>query len=163
MCNLSIFRKNGESVYSLNAVHDESGYTLLESLFQLVIAAAFLQLIVLFLLFKESAHHQLTDTQTTEWELFMVDLQMDLLKVQGIDVNDQGSILTVFMKDEKEDKEYSSIGGVVRRRVGNQGHVPLLTHVRTLHFTDEGPLLAVSVTLQDGTERLRRVAVGVGE
>lgn len=150
-------------MFPLNTVHDESGYTLLESLFQLVIAAAFLHLIVLFLMYKESAQHQLTDSQTTEWELFMVDLQMDLSAVQLIDVNENGTILTVYMKDAEENKEYSSVGGVVRRRVGNQGHVPLLTQVQSLRFTDEGHLIAVSVTLQDGTERIRRVAVGLSE
>ncbi|WP_158541018.1 competence type IV pilus minor pilin ComGF [Sporosarcina sp. BI001-red] len=147
----------------MNKVRNESGYTLLESLFQLIIAATFLHLIVLFLLFKESTHHQLTDSQTTEWELFMVDLQLDLSVVQTINVNDTGTVLTVYSMDVEDNKEYSTVGGVVRRRVGNQGHVPLLTYVQSVRFIDEGPMVAVSVTLQDGTERLRRVAVGLRE
>ncbi|REB10042.1 hypothetical protein DVB69_04340 [Sporosarcina sp. BI001-red] len=150
-------------MYTVNKVRNESGYTLLESLFQLIIAATFLHLIVLFLLFKESTHHQLTDSQTTEWELFMVDLQLDLSVVQTINVNDTGTVLTVYSMDVEDNKEYSTVGGVVRRRVGNQGHVPLLTYVQSVRFIDEGPMVAVSVTLQDGTERLRRVAVGLRE
>ncbi len=150
-------------MYTVKEARHESGYTLLESLFQLLIAAAFLHLIIMFLLFKESTHSQLTDSQTTEWELFMVDLQTDLSAVQMIGVNNDGTILTAFTMDTSTNTEYSSVGGVIRRRVGSQGHVPLLTNVQKVNFVDEGPLLVVSVTLQDGTERQRRVAVGLSE
>ncbi|MCM3757011.1 ComGF family competence protein [Sporosarcina aquimarina] len=147
----------------MKKTRNESGYTLLESLFQLIIAAAFLHLIILFLLFKESTYNQLTDSQTTEWELFMVDLQTDLSAVKRIELNTEGTILTAFMMDTSTNTEYSNVGGVIRRRVGSQGHVPLLTNVQKVIFVDEGPLLVVSVTLQDGTERQRRVAVGLSE
>lgn len=147
----------------MNSVRRESGYTLLESLLQLVIAAAFLHLIVLFLLYKESAYHQLTDSQSIEWELFMVDLQADLSAVTRIRVSSDGTVLTAYTLNPSNDTEYSSVGGVIRRRVASQGHVPLLTNVQKVKFIDEGPLLVVSVTLQDGTERQRRVAVGIRE
>lgn len=147
----------------MNSVRNESGYTLLESLLQLVITAAFLHLLVLFLLFKESTHNQLADSQTAEWELFMIDLQADLSAVTGIGVNADGTILTAYKANASQDIEFSSVGGVIRRRIGSQGHVPLLTHVRNVEFIDEGPLIVVAVTHLDGTERLRRVAVGLRE
>ncbi|MBD7906811.1 competence type IV pilus minor pilin ComGF [Sporosarcina gallistercoris] len=147
----------------MNSVRQESGYTLLESLLQLVIAAAFLHLLVLFLLFKESAHHQLADSQSAEWELFMVDLQADLSAVTRIGVNADGTVLTAYKVNALQDIEFSSVGGVIRRRIGSQGHVPLLTNVQKVKFIDEGPLLVVAVTHQDGTERQRRVAVGLRE
>ncbi|WP_432355262.1 competence type IV pilus minor pilin ComGF [Sporosarcina sp. A2] len=147
----------------MNFINKESGFTLLESLFQLLIAAAFLHLIILFLLFKESTHQQLTDSQAIEWELFMVDIQKDLSSTHSIYINDKGTILNALSVDGKSDIEYSAVGGVVRKRVGNQGHVPLLTKIQRVEFIDEGPLVAVSVTLLDGSERLRRVAIGFAE
>ncbi len=93
----------------------------------------------------------------------MVDLQTDLSAVKTIGVNTDGTVLTAFMMDTSANTEYSNVGGVIRRRVGSQGHVPLLTNVQKVNFVDEGPLLVVSVTLQDGTKRQRRVAVGLSE
>ena len=147
----------------MNRTRSEAGFTLVESLFQLIIALAFLHLIVLFLLFKDSTHQRLTDSLSTEWELFMVDLQTDLAEIQTIEVKQNGTMLIAHKPLASEDTEYTNVGGVIRRRVDGQGHVPLLTSVKDVQFIDEGPLLQVLVTLSDGTERQRRIAVGLFE
>ena len=148
-------------MYQMRKLTNESGFTLLESLFHLLITIAFLHLIVLFLLFKDVTHNQLTDSLTTEWELFMVDIQADLSAVQSIKVTQNGTMLTANMMNEAKLAEYTNVGGVLRRRLASQGHVPLLTHVQSVEFIEEGPLLNVLVTLQDGTKRQRRVAIGL--
>lgn len=151
--------------------YDQSGFTLLESLFQLLITIAFLHLIILFLLFKDATHHQLTDSSTIEWELFMIDLQSDLSEVKSINISNNGMMLTAHKSDPENKTEYTISGneenspkiGVIRRRLGDKGHVPFLTYVQAVKFVDEGALLNVSVTLVDGTERQRRIAVGLVE
>ncbi|MDW0108936.1 competence type IV pilus minor pilin ComGF [Sporosarcina aquimarina] len=141
----------------------EDGFTLLESLFQLVIAIAFLHLIVLFLLFKDASYKQLTDSKTIEWELFMIDMQKDLEAVTAIDINAGGSVLNAYSEEIGNKKEYSSVGGVIRRRIGNQGHVPLLTSVHSVQFIEEGTAVTVIATLQNGTKRQRSVSIGFAE
>jgi len=141
----------------------QAGFTLLESLFQLLIAAAFLHLIVLFLFFKESVHERMADSSLIEWELFMVDLQHDLADAEALTVNRYGTQFTIIPDGGGRLIEYRSVNGVIVRRKDQQGHVPLLTSVRSASFTRQSEELTAVVVLEDGTERTRRVAVGTTE
>ncbi|WP_040286603.1 competence type IV pilus minor pilin ComGF [Sporosarcina koreensis] len=146
----------------MNTRTDESGFTLLESLFQLLIAVAFLHLIVLFLLFKDTVHTQLTDSHAVEWELFMVDLQRDLSDVISVRVSADGKSFTVLNASDQT-VDYSTVNHVIRRRIGHEGHVPLLTSVQTAVFSLEDEYMEVSVLTSGSRERTRRVAVGLAE
>ncbi|WHT47487.1 hypothetical protein QNH10_15100 [Sporosarcina thermotolerans] len=65
---------------------NEKGFTFLESIFHLLIAAIFLQFVVLFFYWKSPIERQLEDYFATEWELFAIDLQTLLLEVEDFNV-----------------------------------------------------------------------------
>ena len=54
---------------------NDRGYTLIESLFQLVLFALFVQLFLLFFYWKAPIERQYTNMSSGAWELFAVDLQ----------------------------------------------------------------------------------------
>ncbi|GKV68093.1 hypothetical protein NCCP2716_05910 [Sporosarcina sp. NCCP-2716] len=143
--------------------HREGGFTLLESLFQILIAAAFLHLIVLFLFFKESVHERMAVSSLIEWELFLVDLQHDLADTETLTFNRNGTQFTIIPAGGGRLIEYRSVNGVIVRRKDQQGHVPLLTSVRSAVFTRQDEMLTIDVVLDDGTGRTRRVAVGTAQ
>ena len=137
---------------------DERGYTLLESIFQLLIMAAFIHLFVLFFLWKGPIEQQYSDYSSTEWELFSADLQQLLADVSEIRLMSNGKAIRLRRNQETIDIEQS--GTVIRKRVGGDGHVPLFTGIHSATYTFDGKALTAFVTMQDGSVKVRGFAVG---
>ncbi|MFJ7933741.1 competence type IV pilus minor pilin ComGF [Sporosarcina sp. NPDC096371] len=137
---------------------DERGYTLLESIFQLLIMTAFIHLFVLFFLWKGPIEQQYNDYTSTEWELFSADLQQLLVNVSEIRIMGNGTAIRLRSNQETIDIEQS--GATIRKRVSGDGHVPLFTGIRSAAYTFDGMALTVSVTMQDGSVKVRGFAVG---
>lgn len=138
---------------------DERGYTFIESLFQLIILAILVQLILLFFLWKAPIENQYSDMAATDWELFAVDMQRLLSNVQQIEVYPTGRGITFSNMRGIIDVEQGT--GVIRKKVFGQGHVPLLTNVRSVVFHLEGSTLFADVTRLDGSQKERGFAIGL--
>lgn len=135
------------------------GYTLIDSLFQLIIFIIFAHLIVLFFLWKAPIDRQYGNLSTSEWELFAANLQKELAHVSQFNINtDQKG----FMIETPRGRiNFDQGNGVIRKRVDGQGHVPFLTKVSTATFTQSSTALFVEVTLLDGTRKERDFAIGL--
>ena len=138
---------------------DEQGYTLIESIFQLIILAVFVQLFLLFFLWKAPIENQYSNMAAIDWELFAVDMQRLVSGVQQVEVYPTGQGITFLNERGLISVEQGT--GVIRKRVYGQGHVPLLTSVRTATFSLEGSTLFVYVTLLNGSQKERGFAVGL--
>ena len=138
---------------------DERGYTFLESIFQLLIMALFLQLFVLFFFWKEPIERQYADYGSTEWELFAMDLQLLLAEVSTIEVSDAGE--TLRFRNARGNIDIEQNGSVIRKRVNGNGHIPLLTSVRSAVFSIDGIGVTTQVVLADGTQKERRFVIGL--
>ena len=80
---------------------NESGYSLLEALFQLLIMGIFLNFVVLLFYWKLPVERQLQDYYATEWELFAIDLQALLIEVEDFNVL-WGDRDISFVNDKRE-------------------------------------------------------------
>ena len=138
---------------------NERGYTFLESIFQLLIMALFLQLFVLFFFWKEPIERQYADYGSTEWELFAMDLQQLLAEVSTIEVSDAGE--TLRFRNARGNIDIEQNGSVIRKRVNGNGHIPLLTSVRSAVFSIDGIGVTTQVVLADGTQKERRFVIGL--
>lgn len=135
------------------------GYTLIESLFQLIIFTVFAHLIVSFFLWKEPIDRQYGNLSTSEWELFAANMQKELTQVSqfSINANQKGFVI----QTTRGRINFDQSSNVIRKRVIGQGHVPFLTKVSTATFTQSGTALFVEVTLLDGTRKERDFAFGL--
>lgn len=138
---------------------DEQGYTFIESPFQLIILAVFVQLFLLFFLWKGPIEQQYADMSAQDWELFAVDMQQLLSDVQQISIYPTGRGIT--FTNERGVIDIDQGTGVIRKRVYGVGHVPLLTNVYTALFSLDGSTLYADVTLLDGTQRKRGFVIGL--
>ena len=138
---------------------NEAGYSLLESLFHLVIMGILLQFAILFFYWKMPIERQLEDFYGTEWELFAIDLQRLLVDVEDVDVLFGGRAIS-FTNDRGE-IQIGQSNSVIRKLTNTNGHIPLYTNIYNVTFTQEGYELNVVVTMTDGTERERRFAIGL--
>ena len=138
---------------------DEQGYTLLESLFQLLIMTAFIHLLLMFFFWKGSIEQQYADYTSMQWELFSADLQQLLVEVSEIQLLNGDKVIRFRNIRGSVDIEQS--GSVIRKRVTGDGHVPLFTGIRSVVFTLDSMTLTVLVTMLDGTVKVRGFAVGL--
>lgn len=137
---------------------NESGYSLLEALFQLLIMGIFLHFVVLFFYWKLPVERQLQDYYSTEWELFAIDLQALLIDVEDFDVLWGDRVIS--FTNERGKIEVGQSNSVIRKLTFSTGHIPLFTNVASVVFTHEGHELNVEVTMLDGRKRERRFAIG---
>lgn len=138
---------------------NEAGYTLLESLFHLVILGIFLHFVILFFYWKQPIDRQLQDYYATEWELFAIDLQALLVEVE--DFNVLMGNRAISFTNERGKIEVGQNNYVIRKLTNSTGHIPLFTNVSNVIFTREELELNVEVTMLDGTKRERRFAIGL--
>lgn len=137
---------------------NQSGYTLIESLFQLIILSIFLQLFVLFFFWKSPIEEQYSDVNSMEWELFAIDLQQLLVEVQEIELI-SGNMGIQFRTGENSIRVEKS-SSVIRKRTNKLGHVPLLTGIQSVTFSLTGINLNADVIMLDGSQKERSFAVG---
>lgn len=145
-------------MYRYLIVHNQRGYTLIESLFQLAIFAVFVQLLVLFFLWKSPIEKQYSSMTNTAWELFVVDMQAALIDVHKFDIHANSRGLQLVNNRGVIDIEQNH--NVIRKKVDGLGHVPFLTDVQSTIFTFDGTTLLIDVTMLDGTRKERDFAVG---
>jgi len=138
---------------------DERGYTLLESILQLLIMTAFIHLVLLFFFWKGSIEQQYADHTSTQWELFSAELQQLLAEVSEIQLLDSNKV--VHFRNDHGSVDIEQNGTLIRKRVTGDGHVPLLTDVRSVVFTLDSMTLTVLVTMLDGSVKVRGFAVGL--
>ncbi|MCM3743342.1 ComGF family competence protein [Sporosarcina luteola] len=143
---------------SILKLRDESGYSLLDVLFQLLIMGIFLHFFVLFFYWKLPIERQLQDYYSTEWELFAIDLQALLVDVDNFDVH-LGERAISFTT-ERGRIEVGQSGSVIRKLINKTGYIPLFTNISSVAFSHEGYELNMEVTMLDGQKRERRLAIG---
>lgn len=137
---------------------NESGYSLLEAMFQLLIMGIFLQFVVLFFYWKLPIERQLQDYYATEWELFVIDLQALLVDVE--DFNVLVGNRAISFTNERGKIEVGQSNYVIRKLTHSTGYIPVFTNISSVVFTHEGYELDVEVTMLDGRKRERRFAIG---
>lgn len=139
-------------------VKQEAGYTLLETIFQIMIFAMFTQLFLLFFYWKAPIERQYNDLAAIQWELFAADIQEELVNLQTIEVIRDGR--GIRFKTNRGSIVIEENNDVIRKTVDRQGHVPFLTEVSSATFTLNGSILFVEAVMQDGTRKERDFTIG---
>lgn len=98
------------------------------------------------------AHH-IGDPSSIEWELFRYELADYLGEVEGVQILEGGSRLLIITGDKVTEIGHYPATSLIRKRVNDQGHEPMLTRVRSVRFSVEEGVLSVSAVFMDGKER----------
>lgn len=146
-------------MHRLLRIDNDRGFTLIESILQLMIFVVFIHLVILFIFWKEPIERQYNNMSDADWELFVVDLQDSIIDVEDFRIHDDKRGLEFVTGRGRIDIEYRN--GVIRKRIDGLGHIPFLTEVNKTQFTFDGIRLSVDVTMLDGTRRERTFAVGL--
>ncbi|WP_054768298.1 competence type IV pilus minor pilin ComGF [Lysinibacillus parviboronicapiens] len=139
---------------------NEKGYTLLESLLQVVVFVLISHLfIVIMLWYAEMKTTILTDEQT-KWELFVYDLNMYLVDVSSFTMRDDQKRITFQVSNSLH--HIDCYNNIIRNQV-NGGHVPLLIGLRSCQFQFKNNELTVAVEFSSGLQKERTYYVPIIE
>lgn len=139
---------------------NEKGYTLLESIVQLVIFVMLIHMMVLFLYWRAPAESFYANSASAEWELFSIELQGMLERVKSftvtqnceiVFVNDRGKITAQFHENK------------IRKLVDGAGHVPLLMNVKSCSYRQTGNELYLKIEYTNKTVQEGTFAIGLYE
>lgn len=137
---------------------NEKGYSLVESVIQLLIFIMLIQLTVLFFYWKAPVDNVYQGDLLGEWELFSLELQELLEEV--IVVEEVKSTLITFhtKKGRMTIQQYDKM---LRKVVNGAGHVPLLMNVKSSKFTVKDRELKIAVEMKNGMRKERTFAIGL--
>ncbi|WP_159103120.1 competence type IV pilus minor pilin ComGF [Paenilisteria weihenstephanensis] len=125
---------------------NKEAFTLLESLFSLLILIIVTSFIPLIFQSYQSVLKVMDVDKNYEWQLFMNQTRKEIYQGTGFIVTDHAII---FSSQSKQIK-YEGYQNMVRRSVDNKGHEPLLTTIKQDKWTktNDGRLI-YEVTFED--------------
>lgn len=132
----------------------ERGFTLLDSLLQLMILVLFAHFFLLFFSWYAQKNNGMFNNNELHWELFAFQLQKELTHTENFTYN--STIPKIIYSIDRGDVSVSNMSGELRRGIGYQ---PLLFGVAQLKFDYLEYTLRMKVKFHDGTERSREYIV----
>jgi len=141
----------------MRSILTNQGYTLIESLVQLLVLILFSQLLFFYSAWMKDLDELYLTREHEEWELFSLDIENYFHEIQTIEElpNYNGIRLT---KDGVEyDIEIS--GDLIRKQKNRLGHEPMLLHIQRGRFEIKDSKIIVWVQFKNGVikERLYEV------
>lgn len=140
----------------LNRVSNERGFTLLESLLQLVVLVLFSSISILIILWAREIQDINQIKHDVNWELFVYDMQQyNQNSLSG------GVVSSGMMKFKPADDEenrtffYEKPNDHIRKRSNKGGNETMLPFVKQLHYEQLGNEIVMKVVTEDGKLRER--------
>lgn len=141
-----------------NYLKDERGYTLVESILQLVILLLMVQCMVLLFYWKISIDNHIGTQTFRQFELFSIELQQILESVEKIEIQNGRRRLQV--QNELKYLIVEQSGTVIRQRSDKGGHIPLFVDIRDMQLMIDGQQLHVEIITTQGQELKRTFVIG---
>lgn len=138
---------------------NEKGYTLLEALFQLVVFVILSHIFILIMLWYAEMKSTVFAIEHTKWELFVNDVNKYFVDVMSFEVNDKNLEMTFETPDGVYSMEYYQ--NIIRKKVNNLGHEPLLIGIKSGHFYYENEVLTIAVEFSNGIKKERTYYVPI--
>lgn len=142
----------------MHYVREARGYTLVEMLFQLVVVILFAHLLVFIVLWYAKFQDVEAMQQSTNWELFVVDIRDYLAEAKKFSVIQNGQAIQFDVLDEGVMRTFiveKSATNHIRKRSLLGGNEIMFSHVQAILFTIEGNYLRMELQLVNGQERER--------
>lgn len=137
-------------------IRNQSGFTFLSNLMELVILLMLLPLITLFFLVSGSISDAI-DPKQLEWELFTADFGTYLDGVTSIEVINGGTGIRTMQDETEFDIELYE--RLIRKQKFRQGHEIMLTGISRCQFELRDGYLFVQASFTNGLEKDEQYAV----
>ncbi|AWE08003.1 competence protein ComGF [Lysinibacillus sp. 2017] len=144
-----------------NILQNDRGYTLLESLFQLMVFMIFASISVLMIIWFRDLYNLEKKKDDVNWELFVYDInQYNEQSISGT-LTDNETLQMVFLTDpnEQDDRVYNFklSDAHLYKSSRNGGYEIMLPFVENWDLTVDGSTILMKVVMKDGSIRERRI------
>ena len=146
-----------------NTFQNEKGFTLLESLFQLMVFVLFASISTLMVFWFRDSYNFEKKKEDVNWELFIYDLnQYNEKSIKG-ELLDAKKLRMEFINDPNELEDLMYIFTLSNNHLYKSskkgGYEILLPNVADWHLTVEGTDILMKVVMKDGTIRERSIVL----
>ncbi|MGN4124557.1 competence type IV pilus minor pilin ComGF [Lysinibacillus sphaericus] len=139
---------------------NEKGYTLLESLFQVIVFVLISHLFIVIMLWYAQIKTTILTDEHSKWELFVYDLNMYLVDVSSFTIRDDQRRITFQASGTLH--HIDCYNNMIRNQV-NGGHVPMLIGLNRCQFQYTNNELTVAVGFPSGLQKERTYYVPIIE
>lgn len=122
-------------------------FTLLETILSITIILSISSLIPLFFQCYHKTIELSNLDQTTEWQLFLIQMRLEWEKASNVKVEKEQLSFQV----ENKKITYTKFNNVLRRQVDGKGHEPLLAQIKEWRFIKNNNQLILEVDFSDST------------
>ena len=134
-----------------------SGYTLIDALFQLIVLLLFSHLIFFYSLWMKDSEEMFLTTVHEEWELFSLDLESYFLGIQYIEEQANQNGVRLIKDGVEYDVELS--GSLIRKQKNRLGHEPMLLDIKRAEFQVKESTVTLLVEFENEVIKERTYAV----
>lgn len=130
---------------------NDSGFTLLETMVAISLMSLAILLLSTFTEQSSRIQKDIKSDRQIEWHLFLNQLEYDLRDSKLISISSERFVVERPNKEDEIEKiSYERYYKLLRRKVGNEGHQPVLTRLREIHMKSKEGQLWIAATFQDG-------------
>lgn len=133
-------------------LNDQSGFTLLESLFTIVILTVIMSMLPLMYHSFSAIDRSISLEEDYEWNIFLIQLRDELVTVESCRLGTE----RVYLLKNAISIKYERFQRSIRRQVGDKGHEIVLQNVRTFDVREEALMLVINVEFMNGTKEEAR-------
>lgn len=135
---------------SKNVFNNQSGFTLLETLFSIMLITLIMSILPFILQTMYTLDSIVETDQDYEWNLFIIGLRKELREAEQINVLRVESKTTLILEKSNQIIAYEPYGRSIRRNVNKLGHEIVLQKIHRLDFILNEEMLQIKVEFIDG-------------
>lgn len=135
------------------ALSNQAGFTLLESIFSILIITVIMSLFPLMYHWFSAVDRSLSPEEDYEWNIFLIQLRDELSTTDSFR---SGSHERIYLLKNRVSIKYERYSLNIRRQVEDKGHEVVLQNVRRFEIREEDPMLTIYVEFLDGTKEEAR-------
>lgn len=139
---------------------NEDGFTLVEVLIAVSITSISVLLLSFFVDQSVRLKKEVESDRQIEWHLFLNQIEYDLKDSTLVNVGSERFVVERTNNDGIIEKvTYEKYFRIFRRRVGDEGHQPMLTKIETIQLEKKDDQLWVTVLFQNGETYTARLHI----
>ncbi|GIN85496.1 hypothetical protein J6TS2_18820 [Heyndrickxia sporothermodurans] len=128
---------------------NQKGFTILESIFSILILLLIITFFPLFIKAYEQTQHSLSTEEDFEWNLFLIQLRKEIRTSDAWKINGN----RLFLYFDNIEVLYEQYGNSIRRRVDSKGHEVVLQKVKSILLSNENNGFSLNILFQKGVKK----------
>lgn len=144
---------------SKNVFNNQSGFTLLETLFTIMLITLIMSILPFILQTMYTLDSIVETDQDYEWNLFIIGLRKELEEAEQINVMKLNAKTSLILEKRNQVITYEPYGQSLRRKVNKLGHEIVLQEIHSIEFILNEEEVLIQVEFLDGIMDESRFAI----